>query len=75
MLSTPSFGLACAVAVFVCLAAAPVSAQPLDRRTLVTFSGPVTTPTVTSHESGYGMCPHGSADPACAYQELAQPTG
>lgn len=47
MLSTRLFGLACAVAVFVCLAAAPVSAQPLDKRTLFTFSGPVTLPGVT----------------------------
>ena len=34
MLSTRVFGLACAVAVFVCLTAAPASAQPLDKRTL-----------------------------------------
>ena len=47
MLSTRVFGLACAVAVFVCLVAAPVSAQPLDKRTLFTFSGPVTLPGVT----------------------------
>jgi hypothetical protein len=47
MLSTRIFGLACAVAVFVCLMAAPVSAQPLDKRTLFTFSGPVTLPGVT----------------------------
>ena len=47
MLSTRIFGLACAVAVFVCLTAAPVSAQPLDKRTLFTFSGPVTLPGVT----------------------------
>ena len=47
MLSRRVFGLACAVAVFVCLVAAPVSAQPLDRRTLFTFSGPVTLPGVT----------------------------
>ena len=47
MLSTRVFGLACAVAVFVCLMAAPVSAQPLDKRTLFTFSGPVTLPGVT----------------------------
>jgi hypothetical protein len=39
--------LACAVAVFVCLVAAPVSARPLDRRTLFTFSGPVTLPGLT----------------------------
>ena len=38
MLSTRVFGLACAVAVFVCLMAAPVAAQPLDKRTLFTFS-------------------------------------
>lgn len=47
MLSTRVFGLACAVAVFVCLMAAPVAAQPLDKRTLFTFSGPVTLPGVT----------------------------
>jgi hypothetical protein len=47
MLSTRIFGLACAVAVFVCLMAAPVSAQPLDKRTLFTFSGPVALPGVT----------------------------
>ena len=47
MLSRRVFGLACAVAVFVCLVAAPVSAQPLDKRTLFTFSGPITLPGVT----------------------------
>lgn len=47
MLSTRIFGLACAVAVFVCLLAAPVSAQPRDKRTLFTFSGPITLPGVT----------------------------
>jgi hypothetical protein len=47
MLSTRVYGLACAVTVFVCLMAAPVSAQPLDKRTLFTFSGPVTLPGVT----------------------------
>lgn len=47
MLSTRVFGLACAVAVFVCLTAAPVSAQPLDKRTLFTFSAPVALPGVT----------------------------
>jgi LPXTG-motif cell wall-anchored protein len=47
MLSTRTFGFACAVAVFVCLLAAPVSAQPLDKRTFFTFSGPVTLPGVT----------------------------
>jgi hypothetical protein len=47
MLSTRVFGLACSVAVFVCLMAAPVSAQPLDKRTLFTFSGPVALPGVT----------------------------
>ncbi len=47
MLSTRVFGLACAVTVFGCLMAAPVSAQPLDKRTLFTFSGPVTLPGVT----------------------------
>jgi hypothetical protein len=47
MLSTRIFGLACAVTVFVCLMAAPVSAQPLDKRTLFTFSGPVALPGVT----------------------------
>ena len=47
MLSTRVFGLACAVAVFVCLMAATASAQPLDKRTLFTFSGPITLPGVT----------------------------
>jgi hypothetical protein len=47
MLSTRIFRLACAVAVFVCLMAAPVIAQPLDKRTLFTFSGPVALPGVT----------------------------
>jgi hypothetical protein len=47
MLSTRILGLACAVTVFVCLMAAPVSAQPLDKRTLFTFSGPVALPGVT----------------------------
>ncbi|HUR32517.1 MAG TPA: hypothetical protein VM032_01895 [Vicinamibacterales bacterium] len=47
MHKTRVFGLACAVAVFVCLTAAAVSAQPLDKRTLFTFSGPVTLPGVT----------------------------
>jgi hypothetical protein len=47
MLSTRSFGLACAVAVFACLMAAPVAAQPLDKRTMFTFSAPVTLPGVT----------------------------
>src|SRR6187397_2136648 len=47
MLSTRILGLACAVTVFVCLLAAPVSAQPLDKRTVFTFSGPVTLPGVT----------------------------
>ena len=47
MLSTRIFCLACAVAVFVCLMAAPVAAQPLDKRTLFRFSGPVTLPGVT----------------------------
>ena len=46
MLSTRC-GLACAAAVFVCLMAAPVSAQPVDKRTLFTFSGPVALPGVT----------------------------
>jgi hypothetical protein len=39
MLSRKIVGLACAVAVFVCLMAAPVFAQPFDKRTLFTFSG------------------------------------
>jgi hypothetical protein len=47
MLSTRVFGLACAVAVFVCLTAAPATAQPLDKRTLFTFSGPITLPGLT----------------------------
>ena len=44
MLSPRIVGVACAVAGFVCLMAAPVSAQPLDKRTLFTFSGPVALP-------------------------------
>ena len=47
MLSRRIFGLACAVAAFVCLMAAPATAQPLDKRTLFTFSGPITLPGVT----------------------------
>jgi hypothetical protein len=47
MLRTRVFGLGCAVAMFVCLTAAAASAQPLDKRTLFTFSGPVTLPGVT----------------------------
>ena len=47
MLSKQLFHLANAVAVFVCLSAAPVYAQPLDKRTLFTFSGPVSMPGVT----------------------------
>jgi hypothetical protein len=47
MLRTRVVGSACAVAVFVCLMAAPVTAQPLDKRTLFTFSGPVALPGVT----------------------------
>jgi hypothetical protein len=47
MLSTRIFSLACAVAVFVCLMAAPAAAQPLDKRTVFTFSGPITLPGVT----------------------------
>lgn len=47
MLTTRIFGLACAAAVFVCLTAAAPSAQPLDKRTLFTFSGPVALPGVT----------------------------
>ena len=47
MLSTRTFGLACAVAVFVCLMAAPATAQPLDKRTVFTFGGPITLPGVT----------------------------
>ena len=46
MLSRRVFGLACAVAVFVCLMAAPATAQPLDKRTVFTFSGPITLPGV-----------------------------
>ena len=53
MLSTRLFGLACAVTVFVCLMAAPVSAQPLDKRTLFTFSGPVALPGVTLPAGAY----------------------
>ena len=47
MLSTRVSGLACAVAVFVCLMAAPAFAQPFDKRTIFTFSGPVALPGVT----------------------------
>jgi hypothetical protein len=47
MLSTRVFGLACAVTVFVCLISAPVSAHPLDQRTLFTFRGPVALQGVT----------------------------
>ena len=47
MLRTQRVCLACSVAVFVCLVAAPVSAQPFDKRTLFTFSGPVALPGVT----------------------------
>ena len=47
MLSTRTFRLACAVTVFACLLAATVSAQPLDKRTLFTISGPITLPGVT----------------------------
>ncbi len=47
MLSTRIFRFACAVAMFACLLAAPVSAQPLDKRTLFTVSGPITLPGVT----------------------------
>lgn len=47
MLSTRIFSLACAVAVFGCLTAATASAQPVDKRTLFTFSGPVALPGVT----------------------------
>jgi hypothetical protein len=53
MLSTRFLRLACAVAVFVCLMAAPGSAQPLDNRTLFTFSGPVTLPGVTLPSGQY----------------------
>jgi hypothetical protein len=47
MLSRRIVGLASAVAVFVCLTAATVSAQPVDKRTTFTFSGPVALPGVT----------------------------
>jgi len=47
MLSIRISGLACAAAVFVCLTAAAASAQPFDKRTLFTFSGPVALPGVT----------------------------
>lgn len=39
--------LGCAVAVFASLMAAPVVAQPVDKRTVFTFSSPVTLPGVT----------------------------
>ena len=38
---------ACAAAVFVCLVAAPASAQPSDKRTLFTFSESVALPGTT----------------------------
>ena len=38
---------ACAIAVLACLTAAPVCAQTYDKRTLLTFSGPVALPGVT----------------------------
>ena len=47
MLRTRRVCLACAVTVFVCLMAAPASAQPADNRTTFTFSGPVTMPGIT----------------------------
>jgi len=47
MLSTRRVCLACAVTVFVCLMAAPVSAQPSDKRTLFTFSESVAMPGIT----------------------------
>ena len=53
MLSMQVFSLACAVTVFVCLMAAAVSAQPLDKRTLFTFSAPVTLPGVTPPAGQY----------------------
>jgi len=53
MLSTRVFCLACAVAVFVCLMTTPVYAQPLDTRTVFTFSGPVTLPGVTLPSGQY----------------------
>ena len=39
--------LACAVVLLACVMATPSSAQPLDKRTLFTFSGPVSMPGVT----------------------------
>ena len=47
MLSTRILGLASAVTVFVCLTAATVFAQPVDKRTTFTFSEPVALPGVT----------------------------
>jgi hypothetical protein len=47
MLRTQRVCLACSVAVFVCLVAAPAAAQPSDKRTLFTFSGPVAMPGTT----------------------------
>ena len=47
MLSTRIIRSACVAAVFVCLMAAQVAAQPTDKRTLFTFSGPVALPGVT----------------------------
>jgi hypothetical protein len=79
MLSTRIFGLACAVTVFVCLMAAPVSAQPLDKRTLFTFSGPVTLPGVTLstwwalRHGVSSFTPRGSQTPAALRKRV--PTG
>ena len=39
--------LACAVVLLACVMATPSTAQPLDKRTLFTFSGPVSMPGVT----------------------------
>lgn len=53
MLTRRAIGLACAVTVFVCLKAAAALAQPFDKRTIFTFTAPVTLPGVTLPEGQY----------------------
>jgi LPXTG-motif cell wall-anchored protein len=45
--------LACSVALLACVMATPSTAQPLDKRTLFTFSGPVSMPGVTLPAGSY----------------------
>ena len=45
--------LACSVALLACVMATPSTAQPLDKRTLFTFSGPVSMPGVTLPSGQY----------------------